>query len=172
MEIVKKYMKAVSLMNEWIGRVDALFIVPLVFVTIYEVVARKIFGSPTIWAFETSNMIYGFFFMMGLGFALLHGSHVNVDIFYRFLSVRGKAIMDIIGFIIFFFPFCLVVLYKGTLFSGQSWAMLEHSQSVFQVPLYPIKTVIPIMALTLLLQGTVVFIKKVYLVAEGKELDA
>ena len=172
MEIVKKYMKAVSLMNEWIGRVDSLVIVPLVLVTIYEVVARKIFGSPTIWAFETSNMIYGFFFMMGLGFALLHGSHVNVDIFYRFLSVRGKAIMDIIGFIIFFFPFCLVVLYKGTLFSGQSWAMLEHSQSVFQVPLYPIKTVIPIMALTLLLQGTVVFIKKVYLVAEGKELDA
>jgi len=172
MEIVKKYMKAVSLMNEWIGRVDSLVIVPLVLVTIYEVVARKIFGSPTIWAFETSNMIYGFFFMMGLGFALLHGSHVNVDIFYRFLSVRGKAIMDIIGFIVFFFPFCLVVLYKGTLFSGQSWAMLEHSQSVFQVPLYPIKTVIPIMALTLLLQGTVVFIKKVYLVAEGKELDA
>jgi len=172
MEIVKKYMKAVSLMNEWIGRVDSLVIVPLVLVTIYEVVARKVFGSPTIWAFETSNMIYGFFFMMGLGFALLHGSHVNVDIFYRFLSVRGKAIMDIIGFIVFFFPFCLVVLYKGTLFSGQSWAMLEHSQSVFQVPLYPIKTVIPIMALTLLLQGTVVFIKKVYLVAEGKELDA
>ena len=172
METVKKYMKAVSLMNEWIGRVDSLVIVPLVLVTIYEVVARKIFGSPTIWAFESSNMIYGFFFMMGLGFALLHGSHVNVDIFYRFLSARGRAIMDIFTFIIFFFPFCLVVLYKGTLFSAQSWAMLEHSQSVFHVPLYPIKTVIPIMALTLLLQGTVVFIKKVYLVAEGKELDA
>jgi TRAP-type mannitol/chloroaromatic compound transport system permease small subunit len=172
MEALKKYMKAVSLMNEWIGRVDAMVIVPLVLVTIYEVLVRKFFNAPTIWVFETSNQLYGLFFMMGLGFALLHGSHVNVDIFYRFLSARGKAVLDSIGFIIFFFPFCLVVLYKGTLFAAQSWSMLEHSQSVFRVPLYPIKTIIPLMAITLLLQGTVVFIKRIYLIAEGKELDA
>ena len=172
MEAIKKYMKAVSLMNEWIGRIDAVVIIPLVFITIYEVVLRKFFNSPTVWVFETSNQLYALFFMMGLGFALLHGCHVNIDIFYRYFSPKGKAIMDIFGFIIFFFPFCIIVFWKGILFAAQSWQMLEVSQSVFRVPLYPIKTIIPLMAITLLLQGTVVFIKRIYLVFEGKELDA
>lgn len=172
MEILKKYIKAVSLMNEWIGRIDAIVVIPLVLITIYEVVMRKFFNSPTIWVFETSNQLYGFFFMMGLGYALLHGNHVNVDIFYRYLSRKGKAIMDIICFIVFFFPFCIVVLWKGILFAYQSWQLLEVSQSVLRIPLYPIKTVIPLMAITLLLQGTTVFIERLYLVFEGKELGA
>jgi TRAP-type mannitol/chloroaromatic compound transport system permease small subunit len=171
MEIIKKYVKAVNLMNEWIGRVDSVVIIPLVLITVYEVVMRKFFNSPTIWVFETSNQLYALMFMLGLGFALLRGSHVNVDIFYRFLSPKGKAIADIIAFIVFFFPFCLSVLWFGTLFAAQSWAILEVSQSVLRIPLFPIKTIIPLMAITLLLQGTVVFIKRIYLVAEGKELE-
>lgn len=171
MEALKKYMRAVSLMNEWIGRIDAMLIVPLVLITVYEVIVRKFFNSPTIWVFETSNQLYGCLFMMGLAYALLHGSHVNVDIFYRFLTKRGKAVLDSVGFIIFFFPFLLVVLVKGTMFAAQSWAMMEVSQSVLQIPLYPVKTVIPLMAITLLLQGTVVFIKRVYLATQGKELE-
>lgn len=172
MEAIKKYIRAVSLLNEWIGRIDAHVIIPLVLITIYEVVARKFFNSPTIWVFETSNQLYALLFMMGLGFALLHGSHVNIDIFYRFLSARGKAIMDIFGFIVFFFPFCIIILWKGILFASQSWQMLEVSQSVLRIPLYPIKTIIPLMAITLLLQGSAIFIKRLYLAFEGKELGA
>jgi TRAP-type mannitol/chloroaromatic compound transport system permease small subunit len=172
MEAIKKYMRAVSLINEWIGRIDSFVIVPLVLITVYEVALRKFFGSPTIWVFETSNQLYALFFMIGLGYALLHGSHVNIDIFYRFFSPRGKAIMDIFGFVCFFFPFCIVIAWKGTLFAAQSWAMLERSQSVLQIPLYPIKTIIPLMAITLGLQGTVIFIQKLYMVFAGKELKA
>ena len=171
MEIIKKYVKAVNIMNEWIGRVDAFIIIPLVLITVYEVVMRKFFNSPTIWVFETSNQLYAMLFMLGLGFALLRGSHVNIDIFYRFLSPKGKAIADAIAFVVFFFPFCLSVLWFGTLFAAQSWEIFEVSQSVLRIPLFPIKTIIPVMALTLLLQGTAIFIKRLYLIFEGKELQ-
>ncbi|HAX99260.1 MAG TPA: C4-dicarboxylate ABC transporter permease [Candidatus Atribacteria bacterium] len=172
MEILKGYIKAVSLMNEWVGRIDSFVIIPLVFITIYEVIMRKFFNAPTIWVFETSNQLYSLYFMMGFGYAMLHGNHVNVDVFYRKLSLKKRALMDIVCFLIFFFPFCIIVFWKGLFYAGQSWQLLERSQSVFRVPLYPIKTIIPLMALTLLLQGIAVFIKRLYVVFRGKELGA
>jgi TRAP-type mannitol/chloroaromatic compound transport system permease small subunit len=171
MEIAKKYIRAVSTINECLGRIDAFVIIPLVLITIYEVIRRKIFGSPTIWVFEMSNTCFGLLFTLGLGYALLHGKHVNIDIFYRYLSERGKAILDIVMFIVFFFPFVIIILWQAILFAATSWVILETSQSVFRMPLYPIKTAIPLMALTLLAQGIAVFIEKIYFVSEGKKLE-
>lgn len=170
MEMIKKYIKGISFINEWIGRITCWIIIPLGAITVYEVVVRKFLNSPTIWVFETSNQLYGFHFMMGSAFALLHGSHVNVDVFYRYFSPRGKAIIDIICFVLFFFPFCIIILWKGIEFAAQSWAMHEVSQSVFRPPLYPIKTIIPIMGLLLILQGATIFIKKWVFVLKGEEI--
>ena len=171
METLRKYIKTIDSINEWTGRIFCWVMLPLVCITIYEVVGRKFFNSPTIWVFETSNQLYGLHFMMGSAFALLHGSHVNVDVFYRYLTPKGKATIDIIGFLIFFFPFCIIIIWKGTQFAAQSWAMLEVSQSVFHPPLYPIKTVIPIAGVLLTLQGSTIFIKKLFFVTKGKEMD-
>jgi TRAP-type mannitol/chloroaromatic compound transport system permease small subunit len=170
METLKKYTSTIDGINEWTGRLFCWIMLPLVGITIYEVVARKFFNSPTIWVFESSNQLYGLHFMMGSAYALLRGSHVSVDVFYRYLSPKGKAIIDIIGFLIFFFPFCVVILWKGIQFAGQAWAMREVSQSVFHPPLYPIKTVIPIMGTLLLLQGSTIFIKRLFFVTTGKEM--
>ncbi len=170
MEIIKKYIKGISWINEWIGRITCFFIVPLVAITIYEVFVRKFLNSPTIWVFEISNQLYGFHFMMGSAYALLHGAHVNVDVFYRYLSPKRKAIMDVLCFIIFFFPFCIIIFWKGIAFAAQSWAMWEVSQSVFHPPLYPIKTIIPIMGLLLILQGIPIFIKRAFFIIKGEEM--
>lgn len=171
MKRLKEYIKTVNWINEWIGRITCWLIVPLVAITIYEVIVRKFFNSPSIWVFETSNQLYGFHFMMGSAFALLHGSHVNVDVFYRYFSPKGKAVIDIVGFLLFFFPFCIIIFFKGIEFAAQSWAMREISQSVFHPPLYPIKTVIPVMGLLLILQGVTIFIKKVLFVLKGEEFQ-
>lgn len=170
MEIIKKYIRAVSIMNEWLGRVACFLIIPLVFITIYEIIMRKIFNAPTLWVFETSNQLYATSFMLGIGFGLLHGCHVSIDIISRFFTLRGKAILDSIMFIIFFFPFVIVLLVQGIMYAGQAWAIMETSQTALRMPLYPLKTTIPIMAATLLLQGIAVFIGKLHMAFTGREL--
>jgi len=158
-------------MNEWVGRMVAFVIIPLMLITIYEVIMRKLFNSPTTWVFETSNQLYALLIMLGLGFAMLHASHASIDTLVQFLSPRVRAIIDTFCFIIFFFPFCIILFVHGFLFAAQSWAMLEVSQSVLRIPLYPIKTTIPIMALTLLLQGSVVLIHRLHVIFKGRELQ-
>lgn len=156
--------------NEWVGRVLCFLVAAITLLVVYEVVMRRFFGTPTIWTFETTKQLYAAHFMLLTPFALLHNSHVSVTIFYQQLSVRKKALMDVLGYLIFFFPFCVIIVWQGYYFAEKSWAMRETSWSVFSPPLYYIKTVIPVTAALLLLQGLSIFIRRIIVLIRGEEL--
>jgi TRAP-type mannitol/chloroaromatic compound transport system permease small subunit len=108
--------------------------------------------------------------MIVAGYTLFHKAHVSVDILFAKFKQRTKAILDVITYSIFFFPFLLVVLYEGIKYAANSWKISETSWSAFAPPLYPIKTVIPITAALLLIQGISIFIRQIHMAIKGKEL--
>lgn len=76
--------------------------------------------------------------------------------------------MDATGYLVFFFPAMSACIYYGGLFALRSWNMAEVSgESMWQPPIYPFKTVLPVAALLLLLQGIVEFIRCVVLVVRS-----
>jgi TRAP-type mannitol/chloroaromatic compound transport system permease small subunit len=158
---MKKTIDFIDKIIEWTGRTGCVLIALLNFIVVFEVVLRYFFKSPTIFNFELTIMIYAFHFMITGAFALLHNSHVSIDIIHNMFSKKKKLILDLLGYLIFFFPFTLVIFYQGIKFSANSWMQLERSGSVWAPPLYPIKTVIPITMLLLLLQGSSIFAKKI-----------
>lgn len=155
------------MINEWVGRVLCFLVVFITLLVVFEVVMRRVFGAPTIWTFETTKQLYAAHFMLLTPFALLHNSHVSVTIFYQQLSARKKAFLDILGYLIFFFPFCTIILWQGYYFAEKSWAMRETSWSVFSAPLYYVKTVIPVTAALLILQGISIFIRRIIVFTKG-----
>jgi len=167
---IRAFLKVVDLTSEWTGRICCWVIIPLMLLVVLEVVLRYFFNHPTIWNFEITVQIYAFHFMIVAAFALLHGSHVAIDVFSQKLSKRAKAVLDVITYIIFFFPFMIILLYQGIKYSAKSWMLLERTWSSFQAPLYPIKTVIPLMALLLLIQGLAIFIRSLYFAVKGEEI--
>lgn len=158
----------VDMVNEWVGRVLCFLIAAITLLVVYEVFMRRFLGNPTIWTFETTKQIYAAHFMLLTPFALLHKSHVSVTIFYQMLSIRKRALIDIIGYIVFFFPFCTIMLWQGYVFAEKSWAMQETASGVFTIPLYFVKTVIPITAALLLLQGISIFLRRIVVLAKGE----
>ncbi len=108
--------------------------------------------------------------MVVAGFGLLYGSHVSVDVFTMILSKKKKAVLSIISYVVFFFPFCIICVWQGYLFAATSWAMKETTWSVFAPPVYPVKTVILISFSLLLLQGISECIKNIYII-KGVELN-
>ncbi len=167
-----KFLDTIDTINEYVGRVFRWSIVALALVMCYEVVVRYIFNNPTIWAFEVSTALYAVTFMMGAAYALLYKAHVSIDLFYEMLGLRGRAVMDIISSTIFFYPFIVVLLLEGTEFAGASWVIQEKSWSNFAMPLYPIKTMIPVSAFLLLLQGTVIFIRSIMILSTGRNFES
>lgn len=153
-----------------IGKIAAWAIIPLMLIMVFEVVTRRMLNHPTVWTFETSTQLYGFHFMILGALTLQMGRHISVDIIVERFSKRTRAILDMMLYLFFFFPFIIVLLVESTAFARESWKILETSFSVFAPPIYPIKTVIPITALMLLLQGICLFYRKFIFVIKGVEI--
>ena len=56
---MEKFLKTVDRISELSGKGVSFLVIPLVAVILYEIIARYVFQSPTIWVHETAQMIYG-----------------------------------------------------------------------------------------------------------------
>lgn len=155
-------LKFIDRMSEWTGKAASYLVLLLTGTISYEVVCRYVFNAPTLWSQETSSYLYGSFFMLGGVYVMSLDRHVRVDIFYSRLSLKGKAIVDLITFPIFFFLFIGVLVWEGGKMALWSWSIWEHTQSPWSPPIYPLKTVIPLSALMLLLQGIARYVRDVF----------
>jgi TRAP-type mannitol/chloroaromatic compound transport system permease small subunit len=54
----------------WTGKLTAWLIIPMILSLAWEVVARYGFGSPTVWAYDMTFMLFGAFFMLGAAYTL------------------------------------------------------------------------------------------------------
>ena len=159
--------KRIDAFSRWTGIVCSYLMIPLTLLVVYEVITRS-FQHPTVWTFEMSNFFYGAHFMLVAAYGLLYKSHVTIDLVTSRFSPTTQAILSLICYLFMYFPFIGVWLYFGVSYALNSWSMLETSWSIWGPPLYPIKTVIPLTALFLLLQGISEVIKTVNVLVQEK----
>jgi TRAP-type mannitol/chloroaromatic compound transport system permease small subunit len=77
-----------------------------------------------------------------------------VDVFYADASARTKALIDLIGALLFLLVFMLVLIWLSVPYAARSWAILEHSQEASGLPIvFALKTLIPLFAVLMALQG-------------------
>lgn len=153
---------------EWInvkaGEYVAYWGVIAVFVYYYEVIARFVFNSPTNWVHESMFLMFGMQYMISGAYAYKEDQHVRVDVVYTHLSVRGKAIADIISSL-FFFIFTVTMLWTGWKFASDAVQNNETSFTEWTVQYWPVKLAIPIGAALIVLQGVSKLIKDITLIA-------
>ena len=128
----------------------------MVIVTFTIVVMRYLFDAGEIWMQESVVWMHAFVFMVGAAYTLQSDEHVRVDIFYRDMSVIGRAWVDLLGVVIFLLPLCIFLAVKAWDFVAVSWALKEVSRESGGLP-YPLlpllKTVLLLMPVTVALQG-------------------
>nr|WP_205743588.1 TRAP transporter small permease subunit [Halomonas alimentaria] len=121
-------------------------------ILLYEVVARYMLNSPTIWGHELSTMFFGALSILAGSYTLRHQGHVRSDVIYRLLPGRAQAFCDLVIFLLALVVLG-VVLNMAVDFAYQSWRIDEYSnRSVWQPPLWPIKATIPLAVGLLMLQ--------------------
>jgi TRAP-type mannitol/chloroaromatic compound transport system permease small subunit len=162
--------KKIDALSEWTGKVFSYLLIPLTLCVVFEVVTRYL-DKPTIWTFEMSNFLYGAHFMLVAAYGLLMKSHVSIDLVSSTFSAKTQAIISLICYATMYLPFIAIFTYFGFAYSYNSWSMLENSWSSWGPPLYPIKTVIPLTAVLLLLQGISEVIKTVDVLVQAKEVS-
>ena len=93
-----------------VGNVVCWILMPLIFAMTYEVLARKLFLAPTIWAYDISRFLYGALFMLGAGYALSRGVHIRADFLYRNFKTKNQGLIDFWLYLLFYFPGLIIFL--------------------------------------------------------------
>jgi TRAP-type mannitol/chloroaromatic compound transport system permease small subunit len=164
-----RFIKAIDLLSDWSGKVVGWLALPLVGGLVYEVIARYFFDAPTIWAYDTTYMLYGSLFMLGAAYTLYKQGHIRTDILYRLLPQRWQGIVDTFLYLVFFFPAVISLLIVGIDSAADSWAIRERTTlSAWRPLVYPFKTVIPVAAFFLLAQGVSELLKSVQASLRGR----
>ncbi len=144
------------------GHLVAWLTLGMVLVTALVVALRYLFDSGYIWMQESVTWMHGFVFMLAAAYTLREDEHVRVDIFYRRMTPRGRAWVNLLGTLLLLLPTTAFVLFTSLDFVAQSWRVTETSVEAGGLPgLYLFKTVIPVAALLLLLQGLALALRSV-----------
>ncbi len=100
---MRKALRITDSINSTAGSLSSWLVIAMIIVILWEVIARYVFNSPTTWAFDGMRLIGGAMIVIGWAYAQLHNAHIRVDVFYTHFSARKKALVDILGSILFFF---------------------------------------------------------------------
>lgn len=166
---MQRYLLFIDDLSTWVGKTFSWCILILTFVTAYDVMARYIFNAPTGWAYDTEYIMYGTLFMMAGAYAVSRNAHVRGDFISRRLPLRVQAVIELLCYLLFFFPGMIALLYSGYDYFHMSWLVNEHSSSSPTGPaIWPFKGIIPLAAIFLLLQGIVEVARSVITIKTGQ----
>lgn len=161
---------ALDRVNSLVGRAARWLALLMLLAQFLVVVLRYLFGTSYIWGTETVLYLHAALFMLGAGYTLLVDGHVRVDIFYAGLGERGRALVDLLGTLLFLLPTCLVILWFTWRFTWNSWAIREGPISVGGIPAsFLLKTLIPAFAILLLIQGTSLLLRSLVRLQGGDD---
>jgi len=166
---MQRLLLGVDRLSTALGHLFAWFIVALTVLVTWEVVSRKFFDAPHAWAFDAQLMLYGGLFMMAGAYTLAKNGHVRGDVLYGFFPARLQAGLDLALYLLFFLPGSVAMVWAGTGYARESWAIREHSTiTVDGPPIYPFKAIIPIAGALILLQGLVEIARCVICLRDGE----
>lgn len=138
------------------------FTVLMALLTLAIVVLRYGFGLGWIALQESVLYLHACVFMLGAAFTFKENGHVRVDIFYRNMTSKKQALVDIVGGLVLLIPVCVFILVTSWRYVAKSWQLLESSQAAGGLPaVFLLKTLILLFAVTLFLQALADILSKI-----------
>jgi len=167
--LMLKILHTIDAVNERAGSISSWLVAVLIAVILYEVTARYVFNAPTVWGFGILRMLGGAIVVLGWVYAQRHNSHIRVDIFYIHLSACRKALIDVIGTGIFFFPLFggLIVLAGESM--GHTWlGLVGGGPQEISITALLYRIIIFTGLCLFFLQFVAQFIRDVHILVEGR----
>lgn len=168
-----RFIRFADELSAWFGKAFAWLIILMAAATGYEVFVRYVLNNPTSWAFDVSFILYGTLFMMGGAYTLSRGGHVRGDFLYRLWQPRNQAKVDLVLYLIFFFPGVTALIFSGWKYASRSWGYGEVSvNSPAGVPIFQFKMVMVAAGVLLLIQGIAQVMRCLHCIRTNEWLEA
>ena len=148
--------KALYRVIELSGKGVAWLTLLMVLLTFSIVILRYGFNLGWIWLQEIVIYLHVAVFTIAAAWTLQQDGHVRVDIFYTDMPTKKRALVNLLGTLLFLIPFCLFVLIISWPYVANSWQLLESSREAGGLPLvFVLKSLILVLPALLLGQAVI-----------------
>ena len=166
--LITRLADIINTVTETIGRLTSWLTVAMVATVLVVVVTRYFLQIGSIALQESVTYLHCMVFMLGLAYTLKHDGHVRVDIIYRGYSVKTKALVNLVGGVLFLLPLCCVLFFVSWDYVLASWAIKETSSENNGLPfIYLLKSLMLTMPVLLFLQGLAETVKNGLILFSG-----
>lgn len=154
LNFLKPFVNGIDRFTDVTGRTLAPLLGVMLLATFAVVIIRYGLNEGTQALQEIVVYLHATVFMLGFAYTLKSGGHVRVDIFYQKLSPKAQSLINLLGTVVLLLPMCGFILYSSYDYVSFSWQLKEGSPEPGGLPyVYLLKTLIPISAGLLALQG-------------------
>ena len=169
---MKKFLGIIDSVSDYTAGLTKWLCYALVLIVVISVTMRYAFNEPTIWGYETAIMTGGTIYVLGWAYAHYHRRHIRVDVIYSHLSLRAKAVIDVIGSLFCIFPLMVVLIYASGKWAWHAWEINEKlTETYWYPPFAPFRTIVLIGFCLFLFQAVAQFIRDLYTMAKNKPYD-
>jgi TRAP-type mannitol/chloroaromatic compound transport system permease small subunit len=184
MQALLRLSRMIDALIERIGRLTGWLITLMILIGLYNVIVRYL--GRYIGRTLSSNLylelqwyLFSIIFFFGFAYVLRHNQNVRVDFLYAKWPVKRRALINLVGDLLFMIPFCIlgiivalnpVLASWGRLPDG-SWGEWELSPDANGLPRAPIKSMIIVGFVLLLLQAISETIKHVAVLTDTAESE-
>jgi TRAP-type C4-dicarboxylate transport system permease small subunit len=151
---------SLSKLNKTLAYIAGIGFFLIMFITVYEVIGRYFFKSPTMWTFETTGYILIVSAFLSASYTLETGGHISIDLVPMYLKPGPKKVLaviaDILGII-----FVSLWLWKSTALTINCFTLNWVSRTQMEVPLWPFYAIVPLGLLLLLIQYIVMLVRTI-----------
>ena len=169
MKLLRNLCRAVDTLNSWVGRVVAWVALLLVLVVFVDVCMRYMFNTSFVFIQEMEWHLFGFIFLVGAGYTLLHDGHVRVDIITSRFPPRIQAIITIAGYLLIFMPVYALMTWGAIKFAHTATITNELNSTSWAPRIWPYKIMMALSFLLLVLQGLSTMLKNLKILSGNPE---
>jgi TRAP-type mannitol/chloroaromatic compound transport system permease small subunit len=152
--VLERLIRGIDAISTWTGYIGAWVMAPLILSMVYEVLARHLFNAPTFWAYEMGYMLAGTCYLFGMAYCLKVRGHIRVDFLYDRIGPRGRASVDVFGYLFLMLPGALWVTWGLVEYAQEAYVSKEVSgESAWNPVIWPFRVVWAVGYATLCLQA-------------------
>jgi TRAP-type mannitol/chloroaromatic compound transport system permease small subunit len=136
------------------GRIVSWLTFLMVILLSFNVLSSWLFLSSSIVISESITWMHSANFLLAAAYTLNRNEHVRVDIFYAKMSLKAKAVVDLMGTLLLLLPVCLFIIWASWSYVLLSWKLNEVSAEAGGLPyLFILKGFLIVMPLLLMIEA-------------------
>jgi C4-dicarboxylate transporter DctQ subunit len=140
---LEKTDKVLERISNLFAVLSGILVLLMAFTASYGVIRRYIFKSPEPYSYELSTIFLLWTFVLALAYLEKLDGHLRVDFFVVLLPKKLRLfLLNVIGPLLGLI-FCSVLTWEGWRAAMYSLEISETSMSVWAVPLFPVKIIVP-----------------------------